>query len=262
MKEKPCAFSSHSAGRKDFLRICEQEYFLCERRSSICIRRGTVFRKYDKYRNAEKLQREFAAAQRFFAMGIPAPEPIRYGLTDDKRPYVEFVYHEMKHLQNVKSFQKALPLFCSWQEIVEAASDDACGSDADAFYVEDLRFGLSFLPEREQAEAKRILHEVLHENEGHCVYVHGDMSLDNIGKDDRTGELLLYDYGNSAKFCRSWDMAYLFASIPSTWVPRPIPSSLAPMILLATAVKLGRGLRKQQEVEERRKIFRDWWEGA
>ena len=238
----------------------EQEYFLCERRSSICVRRGAVFRKYDKYRNAEKLRREFAAAQRFFAMGIPTPEPIRCGLTDDQRPYVEFVYHEMAHLQSAESFQAALPIFRFWQEVAEAASNDVCGSDADAFYVADLDFGLSFLPEKEQSEAKQILCNILCENEGNCVYVHGDMSLDNIGQDDRTGKLLLYDFGSAAKFCRSWDMAYLFASVPSAWVSRPVPSALVPMIRLAAAVKLGRGIRKQQEVGNRTKIFQDWWE--
>ena len=91
--------------------------------------------------------------------------------------------------------------------------------------------------------------------------IHGDFSCDNLAL--IRGQIYVYDWQLACKGPRGWDEAYYIASSTNpdricSQLLQSKPKSLQQLILLCSAVRLGRSIRKNGEHEERLRILQRW----
>ena len=114
-----------------------------------------------------------------------------------------------------------------------------------------------FLPPEEQDEYIRLTEELFSKNSE--VLIHGDYSFENIGWDAKKNTVIIFDFQNSGYGVKDWDKSYLLSSIPNVKLVSSISDINIDLMKIITALKYGRGVRKNFEVEERKKIYEYWW---
>ena len=237
-----------------------KEEFLCERGGSVCFRLGDVFRKYYKHGSGQDAKREGEYSRAFEAFGLNTPRYFGSGFSAEKKMYYsDFQYREFQKLSPEMLKKKSVT--GQIKDVLEVMrSQPACSEDGvqywKKFYLKDLRQGLSYLDQERHLEA--LLGQL--ERATEFTYMHGDFSLENIGVERSTGKIIVYDFQMSGAGVRDWDEAYFLSSIPCEYAPffDNGAGRNVELVRLITAVKLGRGIRKQFQVEERKKNFAYW----
>ena len=71
--------------------------------------------------------------------------------------------------------------------------------------------------------------------------------------------MMIFDFQNSGYGVIGWDKAYFIASLPNQKYYHYLSSEYTELVKIITALKYGRGLRKNFEIEERKSIYEYWW---
>lgn len=232
------------------------EKFLCERRSTISFKDGDIFRKYYKYAKESDVLAEQKYSIAAMVNGVNCPRFINWGYSDAKKMiYSEFEFVEIeginRHTVNLETIKMALELID-----MMPACDDSISANNERLRQELLSI-VSFLPNEILQEYQYLVNDLL--KRGCEVMVHGDYSFENIGWDVKNNKLIVFDFQNSGYGVHSWDKSYLLSSIPNTEYANLLSDSSIELMKIATALKYGRGIRKNFEVEERKKIYEYWW---
>lgn len=233
------------------------EELLCERRSTISYKDGSVFRKYYKYANENDVIAEKEASIKAFESGVNCPQFIRYGYSDEKGMFFsEFEFISIKnidrHFVNEEIVRKALNIINLMPE-----GSNTKNSFNNEKMKENFFSIVSFLPTKSQKEYQYLVNRILAQKRE--VLIHGDYSFENIGWDVKHNTLIVFDFQNSGYGVRGWDKAYLLASLPNTQYKYMISEKYHELIKIVAALKYGRGIRKGIEIEERKKIYEYWW---
>lgn len=232
------------------------EEFLCERRATLSFRDGNVFRKYYKYFGEENVLLEQEFSELAQENGINCPNFLAWGYSNEKKMfYSEFNFVEIEPI-NRHNVTKT---------IVQEALDQLkrmphCNNlkiKRDKPYEKDLISAISYLPSETHSEYSRLVKQLLSRKSE--VMIHGDYSFENIGWDIKHKSVIIFDFQNSGYGVKDWDRAYLLSTIPSFSLASSflIPDNAVMKII--TALKYGRAIRKNYEVEERKEIYEYWW---
>jgi len=232
------------------------EEYLCERRSTISYRDGAVFRKYYKYAKEQDVLLEMHYAIEAKNSGINCPAFIGWGYNADKQMfYSEFEYVEIRKIERADAgtheIQMALDLLCAMPKCKNKIAID------DEKKAKELLAVSPILPKGIQQEYENLVRKLLDAKS--TVMIHGDYSFENIGWDVDRDTLITYDFQNSGYGTPGWDKAYLLSSIPNTELASSFSEGCFELIKIFSALRYGRGLRKQLEVDERKRIYEFWW---
>ena len=236
------------------------EEFLCERRATISFRDGNIFRKYYKYSGKEDvlLEQEFSRLAQ--ENGINCPTFLAWDYSNKKNMfYSEFDFEIEpinRHTVTKTVVQEAL------DQLKRMPYCNDLTIKRDKPYEKDLISVVSYLPIEIHSEYSRLVEWLLSRKSE--VMIHGDYSFENIGWDIKNKSVIIFDFQNSGYGVKGWDRAYLLSTIPNFSIASSflIPDNLIPdndVIKIITALKYGRAIRKNYEVEERKKIYEYWW---
>ena len=232
------------------------EEFLCERCSTISFKDGDIFRKYYKYAKETDVLSEKKYSIEAMENGVNCPRFINWGYSDEKKMiYSEFEFIEIKainrHTVNLETIRMALKLidmmpFCN----------NSISANNERLKL-DLLSIVGFLPNEIWQEYQYLVNDLL--KQGCEVMIHGDYSFENIGWDVKKNTMIVFDFQNSGYGVCGWDKSYLLSSIPNTEYANLLAGDSIELMKIITALKYGRGIRKNFEVEERKKIYEYWW---
>lgn len=245
------------------LMAIDQELFICERRQSICFQQGNIFRKYFKFANKEFVEREGTYSRYFEAMGLYTPHFLESGYSHKKKLFFnEYNFHYIMPINtNMISQFEFLTIVSSIKSFA-----NLCSEKNDLYYWMD-----QYLPEINDAVSytdyyygtrirdyvKQFYHLKI------VMPMHGDMTFENIGIDQKNGEYIIFDFGNSGCGVPKWDVAYIIGSSPLRLSKSIYPliakkEKWLEMITIVSAIRLGRSLRKNDCSIEKEKIFLYW----
>lgn len=232
------------------------EEFICERRSTISYRDGNIFRKYYKYSGESEVIAEQRFSSEALHSGINCPKFLSWGYCDEKNMfYSEFEFIEIDSINRKTVDASILKIALEQLEKMPfCASLNNCSNE---HLKRDLFSIIPFLPLEKQNEYILLIEELLSRNSE--VYIHGDYSFENIGWDVKKNTVIIFDFQNSGYGVKDWDKSYLLSSIPNVKLVSSISDISINLMKIITALKYGRGVRKNYEVEERKKIYEYWW---
>lgn len=234
------------------------EEIIEERPASLGCRRGSIFRKYYKYASLAETEKEAENARIVHAAGIFCPQHIELGYSKERNMFFnDFQFHNISKLNvyelsgndwtEIKHFLSSMPKMsvnvpfgqtCYFQQIRSALAQYSC------MLSNELQELMSFTGC--QISEK---------------FMHGDFSLENIGRDLSTGKLILFDFQSSGNGPAGWDRAYMLASCP--WqVAEPLlrDTRILPFVKIISALKYARGIRKNYELELRKENYEHWFQ--
>ena len=234
------------------------EVIVSERLASIGVRRDDVFRKYYKFGSENVARVEFRCATNAYRAGVPSPEPLGFGYSVERGLY----YCDFKHLelQRIGSDDFSRDFFYEIAELANTLQEVKIRVPQESWsrYLRVCREVINWLPKKNQRNVLSFIDEI--ETESPAAFVHGDFSLENIGRDVATGKLILFDFQDACCGLPGWDLAYFLSSIPWRSVPvQMLDRRIEVYIKAITAIKFARGLRKGHEVRTRRDNFAHWW---
>lgn len=231
-----------------------------ERRASKVYRIGNRCRKYYKYASIEQAKYECDMQNVFYSEGIKTPYCYSYGF--DKQENMPFYECDYSSFNKIKV--RHLEDSCIRNQIIDLI-DKIANIDLqkvtfinERSYYEDL--ASSFIYIKDDIDWNKALNVLETETE-RCV-CHGDFSLENLAF-DKDGNIILFDYQHVFRGVKGWDLAYLIASLPHNIGEKladKIDNLLLQKIQLATAVRFGRGVRKNYEVCFRKNNYIYWKE--
>lgn len=232
------------------------EEFLCERRSTISFRDGEIFRKYYKYARKNEVVLEQRFSDEALYSGINCPQFLSWGYCDKKKMfYSEFEFKEIKPINKYKVDKLILA-----KTIEQLDKMPKCNQRSDCqneFLKKELCAIKEFLPMDVQSEYIRLIEKLL--SQKNEILIHGDYSFENVGWDVKKNTVIVFDFQNSEYGVRDWDKSYLLSTIPDINLVSTIPDINIDLMKIITALKYGRGIRKNFEVEERARIYEYWW---
>ena len=232
------------------------EEFLCERRSTISYRDGKIFRKYYKYSREDEVIAEQRFSSKALHSGINCPKFLTWGYCDEKQMfYSEFEFMEIDSIN--RNTVDASILKIALEQLKKMPLCDRLNNCSNEHLKRDLFSIVLFLPPEEQDEYIRLTEELFSKNSE--VLIHGDYSFENIGWDAKKNTVIIFDFQNSGYGVKDWDKSYLLSSIPNVKLVSSISDINIDLMKIITALKYGRGVRKNFEVEERKKIYEYWW---
>ncbi len=238
------------------------ETIISDRRQSLCCKDGDIFRKYFKYGDKKVAEREGQYSLLYEKMGINTPHFVRTGFSEKfRRFFNEYCYIDMIELSLTMLDENLLTKLLEQLNLV--ANLKILPADGIDFWNQSYKSNLTsainwlkkFVNIDEQLLIERVyLQEV-------SVIMHGDFSLANMSFSDET--LYLYDFASAGCSPKWWDLGYMIASLPPNFGKQLYDmtnhdENLLSCVQLASAVKLGRGLRKHEEVAFRQNIFKYW----
>ena len=186
--------------------------------------------------------------------GIYCPNFVRYGYSKQKKMfYSEFEYIDFEYInvQDVEAVEQALDILKNMPLIHKDMKIDNLKLKS------EINFVIKYLPQRDQNEYARLGNKIIQKKSE--VLIHGDYSFDNIGWDKKKNRMVVFDFFNACGGVCGWDRAYLIASMLNREFYKYIPHHEYELIKLIVAMKYGRGVRKGVEVNERKKLYDDWW---
>lgn len=232
------------------------EEFLCERRSTISFRDGEIFRKYYKHARKNEVVLEQRFSDEALYSGINCPQFLSWGYCDKKKMfYSEFEFKEIKPINKYKVDKLILA-----KTIEQLDKMPKCNQRSDCqneFLKKELCAIKEFLPMDVQSEYIRLIEKLL--SQKNEILIHGDYSFENVGWDVKKNTVIVFDFQNSEYGVRDWDKSYLLSTIPDINLVSTIPDINIDLMKIITALKYGRGIRKNFEVEERARIYEYWW---
>ena len=232
------------------------EEIIEERPASFGYRRGNIFRKYYKYASLAEAEKEAENARVAHVAGVFCPRHIEFGYSKERNMFFnDFQFHNIRKL-NVYELSEN-----DWNEIKHFLSSMPKMSVnvpfGQTYYFRQMQSAL--------AQYSSLLSNDLQElmSFAGCQisekFMHGDFSLENIGRDLSSGKLILFDFQSSGNGPVGWDWAYMLASCP--WqVAEPLldDASTLPFVKIISALKYARGIRKNFELELRRENYEHW----
>ncbi len=232
------------------------EEFLCERRSTISFRDGEIFRKYYKYAKKNEVMVEQRFSDEALYNGINCPRFLSWGYCNKKKMfYSEFEFKEIKPINKYKVdkliFTKAI------EQLDKMPKCNQKRNYQNKLLRKDLYVIKKFLPIDVQSEYVRLIEKLFLEKKE--VFIHGDYSFENIAWDMKKNTIIVFDFQNSGYGVKDWDKSYLLSTIPDINLVSTIPDINLDLMKIITALKYGRGIRKNFEVEERARIYEYWW---
>lgn len=229
---------------------------VCNRIKSICYKDENIFRKYYRYSNDPSVDREGKIANILLKEEFPVAKHYKTGYSDENQMrFNEFDFVEINSITeddiDKEVVSKALSLIKHLQK-VKYVEDGYWNS----YYEKDLIRCLEYSPNLKNDSIK-LLAEIKNYPK---MFLHGDFSLKNFGYRANTKDLFLYDFQTACNGPIDWDIAYFMAtlSIPYSNLFEYDERILA-MIKLITAVRLGRGSRRNIELKRRSEIQEYWW---
>ena len=219
------------------------EMEVCNRIKSICYRDEDIFRKYYRYSNDPSVDREGKIANILLKENFPVAKYYKTG-------YVEINSINENEIDK-EVVSKSLSLIRHLQKI-KYVEDDYWN----AYYEKDLIRCLEYSPNLKN-DSIRLLAKIKNYPK---TFLHGDFSLKNFGYRENTKDLFLYDFQTACNGPIDWDIAYFMAtlSIPISNLFE-YDERILTMIKLITAVRLGRGSRRTDELKGRSEIQEYWW---
>ena len=232
------------------------EEFLCERRTTISYRDGGIFRKYYKYSREPEVMAEQKFSRKALNSGINCPQFLSWGYCDEKKMfYSEFEFIEIGSIN--RNTVDELLLKIALAQLEKMPLCDQLNRYNDRHLKTDLFSIIPFLPLEGQNEYTRLVERLFLRNSE--VLIHGDYSFENIGWDIKKNTIIIFDFQNAEYGVKDWDKSYLLSSIPNVKLVSSVPDININLMKIITALKYGRGVRKNFEVEERKKIYEYWW---
>ena len=232
------------------------EEFLCERRSTISFKDGDVFRKYYKYAREKEVISEQIFSNQATYNGVNCPKFLSWGYCDKKKMfYSEF---EFKKIQPINKYKvDKLILEKTIEQLYKMPKGNKKSNSRNNFFRNELCAVSKFLPMDIECEYIRLIKKLFkRKNE---IFIHGDYSFENIGWDVNANTIIVFDFQNSGYGVMDWDKSYLLSTIPDFNLVATIPDINIDLMKIITALKYGRGIRKNFEIEERTKIYEYWW---
>ena len=236
------------------------ERIIFDRRQSLCCKNSNVFRKYFKHDGKLVAQREGKYSRLYEALGINTPHFIGTNFSSERGMFFnDYCYVNMTPIkvsnfdeeifQQISSFMRKITVgrtLCD--EGVKFWND---------YYRSDLMFALGFLKPHIDTD---ILLQKVYEQEI-SVVMHGDFSLFNMGLQGNCS-VYLYDFASAGCAPFWWDWGYFIACLSQGWGRKIYEAfrneDLLHCVKLASAVRFGRALRKNEDTEKRCSIFKYW----
>ncbi len=242
------------------------EQLLLERRQSICYKRGDIFRKYLKYGKEENILREKIFSEHFKNLGINTPTFQKYGYSQERHLfYIDYEYKNIKNLDNndfdknnlkdvVDIIKTVTTLnYINYYGLSYWYKEYIPSLQTAAKYV-DMNYGTHICENIQGLKAKDV-----------SVAMHGDLTFENIGIDRENQKIIIFDFGNAGCSIPYWDIAYLIGSSNLKYSKflyelSPVKTTILNCILIVSAVRLGRSIRKKEDITEKEKSFIYWSE--
>lgn len=234
----------------------DMEEFLCERRSTISYKDGRIFRKYYKYAEESDVIAEQRFSREAWYSGINCPRFLSWGYCEKKKMfYSEFEFVDMYSIDKNTVDTEILKI--ALEQLEKMPSCNRLSADSSERLRGNLLSIVSFLPLEIQNEYIRLIEKLFFRHNE--VFIHGDYSFENISWDIKKKTVIIFDFQNAGYGVKDWDKSYLLSSIPNVKLVSSIPNININLMKLITALKYGRGIRKNFEVKERKKIYEYWW---
>lgn len=232
------------------------EEFLCERRSTISYKDGRIFRKYYKYAGEFDVIAEQRFSREAWYSGINCPRFLSWGYCEKKKMfYSEFEFVDMYAIDKNTVDTEILKI--ALEQLEKMPLCNQLNPDSNEHFRGNLLSIVSFLPLEVQNEYIRLIENLFFRHNE--VFIHGDYSFENIGWDIKKKTIIIFDFQNAGYGVKEWDKSYLLSSIPNVKLVSSIPDININLMKIITALKYGRGVRKNFEVKERKKIYEYWW---
>ena len=244
--------------------IKEKEYLISNGRWSLCYRNAHYFQKYLKYATYNEAMSEGILSRIARNAGVNTPYFYRTSYSTKRQMFFnEYEYVMLRDITEKMLFYSSI-----WHEVkkiiytLQQVKKETFPIDSDltsnslSEFINAIKFvekekGVSF--SNEINYLKSLPNDVL---------VHGDYSLVNIFLDERTSKVIVVDFQNSFMGCKDWDYCYLLATIDLTIIPKDIIIELSleqlKLIVIICLIKLGRGIRKNYEVNKRELQYNRW----
>lgn len=238
------------------------ERIIFDRRQSLCCKDDDIFRKYFKCTSKQTAEHEGKYSRLYEKIGISTPHFIGTGFS--KKAGIFFNDYRYKNITAIKEtdlnevlLQRILGILNRVAEFKILPADGIKFWNQN--YKEDMTHALNIL-EKSVAIDKNILLQKVY-SQKISVVMHGDFSISNMGLAD--GELCLFDFESSGCASAWWDLGHFIANLSPDngkifYEMSPKNEDLLACIRLAAAVRFGRALKKQTEIENRKAIF-DYW---
>lgn len=234
----------------------DMEEFLCERRSTLSYKDGKIFRKYYKYCGEDEVIAEQRFSNEALNSGINCPKFLSWGYCDEKKMfYSEFEFVDIYSINRDTVDTSILKI--ALKQLDKMPLCDQLNNCVNEHLKKDLFSIIPFLPSAEKNEYIQLINELFTKSSE--VFIHGDYSFENIGWDVRKNTVIIFDFQNSGYGVKDWDKSYLLSSVPDIELAFSISDININLMKIITALKYGRGVRKNFEVEERKKIYEYWW---
>lgn len=238
------------------------ERIIFDRRQSLCCKYDDIFRKYFKCAGKQTSEHEGTYSRLYEKIGISTPHFIRTGFSKNAGAFFnDYRYKNMTVINETDLDEVLLQRILSiLNRVAEFKIIPADGINFwNQNYREDITYALNIL-EKFVAINKNILLQKVYSQKV-SVVMHGDFSISNMGLAD--GELWLFDFESSGCAPACWDLGHFIANLSPDngkkfYEMSPQNEGLLACIRLAAAVRFGRALKKQTEIEKRKAIF-DYW---
>ena len=236
------------------------ESIIFDRRQSLCCKNSNVFRKYFKHDGKLVAQREGKYSRLYEVLGINTPHFIGINFSSDRGMFFnDYCYVNMTPINESNLKGKIFQQISSFMRKI-AVARILCAEGITFWnnhYRSDLIFALNFLKPHINTE---FLLQNVYEQEI-SVIMHGDFSLFNMGLQDNDA-VCLYDFASAGCAPFWWDWGYFIACLPLNF-GRGIYETfrnedLLHCVKLASAVRFGRALRKNEDIDKRCGIFKYW----
>ena len=232
-------------------------------RQSICFRSGNIFRKYFKYAGLDTAEREAQQSLLFEKLGILTPHFIATGYSESNGFfYNEYFYLEMTALTEEILTDYLLDEIASTVGKISASgfSDQSGVNYWQNEYKNNFNTALDILKKFTGIDFSSNLESIFSRRASSPM--HGDFAISNMGVLDSDKELVIFDFHMSGCGMSCWDLAYFIGDssidIGYKMYVKYASDELLDCIRLVTAIKLGRSLRRQDNVSRRYEIFQFW----
>lgn len=235
-------------------------------RWSTGIKRESEFNKYLKYPNEEAMRREREYAKLAGQLEIPTPKVISSGFCNERKQYyIGYQYFNLKQIPSEALLNKKV--FAQIQQVLDKmgsynkANEDTYWSKTLIREFENIMDYLKKgnMVNQEIIESidntKRFLKSLRPQ-----VFIHGDFSLENIYYGQE--QIIIVDYQHGCMGPEGWDKCYLFATVGPLVIPQEQLQILSLkeicMIMCIAQIRVGRSIRKNEKIQERCYLLRQW----
>lgn len=228
----------------------EREELVYSGRWSRGYKKGSVFIKELVYYEPASLEREAKASSQAYHARLKTPQYISSSNNGSTlRLFFEWV--TMRPIQSEQASLILDTLLATTEALqrIKWSSHDYYWED---ILLKDFSDALSYV--EDETEEYRFLLNRLEPS----VFIHGDLSLQNIGL--ARGNLYLYDFQHGCLGPRNWDRYYLAATLaPKLTYFTNLSKQEARIVCAIAAIKLGRAIRKDSpDVKAKEILYQQW----